>query len=1288
MDTSIVAVDSLETTTATTAEKPSLIVDNTAMSNTDSENGQDPNDCCCCCCCDCCYRCCIPFRPRIPHIFRRNSTKAAAKPPSISAASTNQTSATVDDSVKGDVNSTSASAKPARRMSLRERTVARLSTIVSTIVPGTKRNGSPASTSASAAASVSALDSIDEVNEAVASSAEINANQTHDGVDINKPVTSASATATDSPADTPNTAESSKIEPAGIVKDSEIDSNSERSDIPSDVTTSQAVPESTSSPPQSQPQPPPQLQPQPPAPPVSEPVLGSEKDGHSGSFTPGSYVDLDDGGSSSSSGLDSTVDSAISSPELVSTSSSTVLIGGYCPTGLAAFTQRPPFAIMSSRVEPHPNLVNSVRFANTGKFRLSKEGGGVGRAIPTSENTLQPPHPTTKWWLNLTLGNTMMPVAPYPYLVRAYPPASSDSSVRSRRSVSSSGSGMSKAEPAGLTFSMPEHFTTPDTTQQLFTDDWTIGVSSPGITSNALQVPWRVDRSIESWDDMSVTMVWQRVFDPSYTHSSVRHSSSNSSNSNNSSSTLMRQLQPLNVMRTTLIKGSPFITMEISQAAFRDGGSVALMTPHLLIGQVQTQTIASGRIAQQPISTARDPFTTTRDHNLADDATRGTTNKRGRWVIYATSIEPAIGFGSTAEYPQAAGVQWRSELMGIVGTKLEPLAPFSGYVSMVWLPHDASNIDELISVLDKHAAVYPVGGSVSFAFGNTAAIAEQQTAASIAYSFDVRGVVDADEQADIPSKVNNSLLMLALPHHIDVLNSSVSLSAPLDASKAVPATSLLDGLFPCIKGALTPIVGNHWSMTEVMPNYDFFARGDIALADIPALLDALQHDISTALGSVVSQDPYFAGKELARIARLVVITEHTFASIGSTASGAAESCSASGLPDDTSGLRKSLLDKALAALEHHLAPWLASINSNPFRFEDRWGGVCSHNGLSDTNADFGNGLYNDHHFHFGYFTYAAAVIARHDPAWLLQPALGSTALAEQLYSGTGSQPPIRLDAVVALLRDYCSVDRNDGFYAFARHKDLFDFHSWASGVTPFPDGCHQESSSEAVNAYYAAYLFGLALPTLTSLINQTRDNVDTSISNGNDNVSNNLTLAHFGALFMQMEIRAAQMYYHHRSQPTSASPYREQFSSSGPGTIGILFASKADHRTWFSTQPEHIFLIQALPFTPAARALLATDGGQWARQVWPRFTAQALLEPSSAEDHEPLRTKQLSADTGTNADQSKLVPMPDSWREYAEMFRALVDKVGSRRGIESLRTTGDRDDGNSYSNALYWVLTV
>ena len=100
------------------------------------------------------------------------------------------------------------------------------------------------------------------------------------------------------------------------------------------------------------------------------------------------------------------------------------------------------------------------------------------------------------------------------------------------------------------------------------------------------------------------------------------------------------------------------------------------------------------------------------------------------------------------------------------------------------------------------------------------------------------------------------------------------------------------------------------------------------------------------------------------------------------------------------------------------------------------------------------GYYNDHHFHFGYFVYAASVIAKSDSNWV------------NTYG----------DAVLSLIRDYSNPASGNGDpnFTFMRNKDWFVGHSWAAGIFPFADGRNQESSSESVNAWYAVSLYGLA----------------------------------------------------------------------------------------------------------------------------------------------------------------------------------------------------------------------
>jgi hypothetical protein len=67
----------------------------------------------------------------------------------------------------------------------------------------------------------------------------------------------------------------------------------------------------------------------------------------------------------------------------------------------------------------------------------------------------------------------------------------------------------------------------------------------------------------------------------------------------------------------------------------------------------------------------------------------------------------------------------------------------------------------------------------------------------------------------------------------------------------------------------------------------------------------------------------------------------------------------------------------------------------------------------------------DHHFHFGYWVSAAAAVASQDLQWYKQHL----------------EP-----AVKSLIRDYANNDAADPLLPFARHKDFYMGHSWASGL--------------------------------------------------------------------------------------------------------------------------------------------------------------------------------------------------------------------------------------------------
>ena len=60
------------------------------------------------------------------------------------------------------------------------------------------------------------------------------------------------------------------------------------------------------------------------------------------------------------------------------------------------------------------------------------------------------------------------------------------------------------------------------------------------------------------------------------------------------------------------------------------------------------------------------------------------------------------------------------------------------------------------------------------------------------------------------------------------------------------------------------------------------------------------------------------------------------------------------------------------------------LEKNNFVYDTTYSGTVTVRGLVGREQDYGNALYNDHMFHYGYFIYAAAVIARFDQqnTWL------------------------------------------------------------------------------------------------------------------------------------------------------------------------------------------------------------------------------------------------------------------------------------------------------------------
>ncbi|GMF21478.1 unnamed protein product [Phytophthora lilii] len=231
------------------------------------------------------------------------------------------------------------------------------------------------------------------------------------------------------------------------------------------------------------------------------------------------------------------------------------------------------------------------------------------------------------------------------------------------------------------------------------------------------------------------------------------------------------------------------------------------------------------------------------------------------------------------------------------------------------------------------------------------------------------------------------------------------------------------------------------------------------------------------------------------------------------------------------GTDVSLLRRCVTKLENAIAPFLDNSWKYKLKYDAVMGGVVSSEGFvtGDLNADFGNTVYNDHHYHYGYWVHMASVINYLHPTWKRIGELNNMT---------------RL-----LLRDVASPSRDDPYFPKFRGFDWFRGHSYSHGITSLADGKDEESTSEDINLAYSMALFG--------------------------QTTNHPRMQAIGRLMSKVTLRSIQTYFlFDSSNIIHPAAYRSHM------VPGILFDNKADYATWFSAEEYMIHGIQMLPVTP------------------------------------------------------------------------------------------------------------
>jgi endo-1,3(4)-beta-glucanase len=273
------------------------------------------------------------------------------------------------------------------------------------------------------------------------------------------------------------------------------------------------------------------------------------------------------------------------------------------------------------------------------------------------------------------------------------------------------------------------------------------------------------------------------------------------------------------------------------------------------------------------------------------------------------------------------------------------------------------------------------------------------------------------------TKVGSSpLLMFVLPHHLQ----------SLDPTKYYKITKLQ--LRTTTKGMATAVWAESLSFSEPnLPTTMGYApwipgltpaqqKTRFSTPTMEVLTAAADKDLRTMLSEKVPNDSmYYAGKTFAKWATLCFVMRETLAHQGFPA--------------------------AFDHLKTEFAKYVDNRQKYPLYYDDSWKGLVSNAGFNDPGADFGNTYYNDHHFHYGYFVYAASIIATLEPGWLV---VGDS---KQWVNG--------------LVKDYAESDYTGRDYPFSRNFDWWHGHSWAKGLFESADGKDEESTSEDGFASFA-----------------------------------------------------------------------------------------------------------------------------------------------------------------------------------------------------------------------------
>ena len=584
-----------------------------------------------------------------------------------------------------------------------------------------------------------------------------------------------------------------------------------------------------------------------------------------------------------------------------------------------------------------------------------------------------------------------------------------------------------------------------------------------------------------------------------------------------------------------------------------------------------------------------------------------------RWMVFLSEPTDMMCAGSSDALVLSAAAPMRG---GVVRVALA--SNCSSGANPIFCQGAASGRDQgaFRKLLRQHAPAYPTGdASVEFTFPDRGSDREDVT---LSYLWKPRYFVNRASEVEP--------LVYALPHHID------SLTTTAGSSNIVMRL----GCLRTIHGVSCPVRGARWTMLEQLRPVSFDASQAVREDMMDALTEAVSTDIDFDVPEEYKRgagDTYFSGKMLAKLARIILVA-------------------------DNIGFDSDKVAAASARLRERIDVWFNGTAETPFVYDLSWGGLvtcgcdfedethsCRNTypdcpALTDAGLDFGHGFYNDHHFHHGYFIYAAAVAAKFNAEW-------------------GKRT---FEHILLLIRDISNPTVADTYFHSWRHKDWFLGSSWASGIAtieghPYPNGRNQESSSEAIAAYEAIALYG---STMAEIYGGTPWGVSDTAADP-ERADAARRIRDLGRLLLTTEIRSAQRYWH-VTKGLHKAPYDRIYPAEyKPHVVGMLWSTMAQFQTWFGSASYLVYGIQLLPYTPISEV---RDEPLWLEQLLPDFKESCESDPACEQQGWSITLYLAQAAAGMLSDAKKGID-------------ALPDAAFSAAG----------GNGQSRTNSLYWIAT-